>query len=141
MTIEEKTEQHYLLGYINHPNESFYCLAPIAYWIFNYSKFDPEDDQSDLSFRNGIYDINDKNISSFIEEMKKDEIAKEEIINYNIKHNGKLKLLFYINTKEKLLVSSFYYSSIEEYIPDDWKGVYGDPLLYVPKDIIVVWKE
>jgi hypothetical protein len=137
MTLQEKIGDNYLLGAIKRKNSVRYFLEPIAYWILDYSKYDPEyiitsDDES--PFRKGVLKLNDSNSSQFVEAFKEDEVIKEDIEKLKIDFNqepDRVRLYFLVDFDSKIFVSQFPDIEIEEYIPEDWLGKYDTPEKYL----------
>lgn len=80
-TINQRIDEDYLLGYIKYHNSYSVYLMPIAYWILNYSKYDPgyNGDDWQFVFRNNILNVMDDKIDDFLNSISYDKINDEEI--------------------------------------------------------------
>lgn len=131
--IDEKIKDNYLLGCIKYQSNFNFYLMPLAYWILNYSKYDPTYNPNDWGFvfRNNILNVDDLKIESFIKSI---QIDKVDIESLNFKdYNFDDIFLFFIDFDSKTFVSFFDDIEIEEYLPDEnWKGKFENPINYLP---------
>ena len=110
---------------------SFYFM-PIAYWILNYTKYDPGYNPTEWSFvfRDNILLVNDEKIGPYLKAIEEDRIYLEVLTGDNMPG-----LTFYIDFDSKLFVSSFPYVEVESYLPDEtWEGVNDEPMKYLPPE-------
>lgn len=113
---------------------------PIAYWILNYEKYDPEHDPSEYKsvFRDNILNVTDDRIEDFF----------KAVANYTLYLNDEIKseiksilpeykrIQFYIDLDKKIFISGFVDIEVEDYLPDpNWSGELGFPGEYVPIEI------
>lgn len=138
--IQKAIENSYLFGCIKYDNDLSFYLMPIAYWILNYSKYDPSYNPKDWNdghiFRDNILNVDNKNIDSFIHCIRLDKIDIELV---NPKQNNLLDVfLFFVDFDSKVFISYFDDIDIEEYLPDEsWSGKFDNPLNYIPEEIMV----
>lgn len=142
------------LGVVCYQGKYRFFLEYTAWWILDYASYDPSslaDGEDNSYFRNGILVV-DENATEFLEAMKEAEISLDDLRRLiNEQHQitladedddrGDLHLFFWINFDEKLYVSMFFDVEYEKYVPKGWKGVFDDPLKYVPKEIQDIWEE
>jgi len=142
------------LGAVCYQGKYRFFLEHTAWWILDYASYDPSflaDGEDNSYFRNGILVV-DENAEEFLEAMKGAEISLEDLrrlVNQQHKitladeddYRGDLQLVFFVNFDEKLYVSMFFDVTYEEYVPRGWKGVFDDPLKYVPKEVKNIWEE
>jgi len=137
--IQENIENSYLFGCVKYKDKFSFYLMPIAYWILNYAKYDPEYNPSDweegIVFRDDILNVNDINIEPFIESIKVDNIDVD-LVNFN-DYNFEQIFLFFVDFDSKTFISYFDDIEIEEYLPDEkWVGKFENPISYLPKEMV-----
>jgi len=140
------------LGVVCYQGKYRFFLDHATYWVLDMATCSPSSLEGDSSYyRNGILVV-DENAEEFLEAMKEAEISLDDLCRLvNKQHQftladedddrGDLHLFFLINFDEKLYVSMFFDVTYEEYVPKGWKGVFDDPLKYVPKEIQDIWEE
>ncbi|HEX8461576.1 MAG TPA: hypothetical protein VF623_09105 [Segetibacter sp.] len=129
MTVEQKFEEGYILGYIKYNEQCNMYLMPIAYWILNYKKYDPSynPENWEFVFRENILIVNDSNVENFIKAIEVDKIYP-----YDLTKSNPANVVFYVDFDVKLFVSSFNEIEVEDYLPDkDWQGKYDNPTKYL----------
>lgn len=136
MNIAQKFEENYLLGCIKYENIYNLYLMPIAYWILNYRKYDPDYNPKDWEFvfRANILNVTDEKIDDFLNAIEEDKLNTNEFIVAirSLSSNYK-QLCFFIDFDIKLLINGFYDVEVEDYLPDSsWIGKFGKPLEYLP---------
>jgi len=136
-SIKEKLQEGYLFGCIKYKGSCNVYLMPVAYWILNYTKYDPQYNPSDWEhvFREHIYIVTDELIEKYIRSIQKDSIGIEELKNVNF---NKKEVFFevYIDFDSKVFISSFGYIELEDYLPDsNWVGKYENPVSYLPEQL------
>jgi hypothetical protein len=139
--IQENIKNSYLFGCVKYKDKFSFYLMPIAYWVLNYAKYDPEYNPSDweegIVFRDDILNVNDSNIEPFIESIKVDEIDVDSV-NFN-DYNFEDIFLFFVDFDSKTFISYFDDIEIEEYLPDEnWIGKFENPISYLPKELIAI---
>lgn len=137
--IQDKINDSFIFGCVKYKNNFSFYLMPIAYWILNYAKYDPkynpDDWDDDIIFRDNILNVEDSMIEPFIKSIEVDKIGIESIniSDYNLMN----VFLFYIDFDTKTFISYFDDIDIEEYLPDEnWIGKFDNPLNYLPKKLI-----
>jgi hypothetical protein len=137
MTLQEKQMQSYLLGCIKYNNEYSYYTMPFAWWVLNYSEYDPSynpDDWKDI-FRNNILDVTDDQIGNYIDAIEEDKITDLTELKTIETEPAYAYLYFFIDFDSKLFISHFDDIDIEEYLPDEkWQGIFKDPITYIPEE-------
>lgn len=142
------------LGIVFYQGKYRFFLEYTAWWILDYATYDPSsltDNEDNSYYRNGILVV-DENPQEFLEAMKSAKISIDNLRRLvNEQHRivladeddyrGDLHLVFLINFDEKLYVSMFADVGYEEYVPKGWKGVFDDPLKYLPEETKSIWKE
>lgn len=129
-----------------------FFLDDATYWVLDMATCSPSSKQSDVShYRDGILVV-DENAGEFLQAIKDSEISigkLQQLVNQQHQtvladeddYRGDLHLFFLINFDEKLYVSMFADVGYEEYVPKGWKGIFDDPLKYLPEEIQSIWKE
>jgi len=136
--IKNRLEDNALLGYMKFSELGSFYLMPIAYWILNYSKYDPTYNPKEWAFvfRNNILNVRAENTSDFFSSIEQDKIPFVELEEAIRNKLEGIALSFYIDFDSKLFVSAFENIEVETYLPDDtWKGKFDNPLLYLPADV------
>jgi hypothetical protein len=137
--IEQRFEEDYLLGCIKKSGRCDIYLMPIAWWILNYKKYDPQYNPNEWKdvFRDHIYNVTDNQIENFLRSVDEDKLNTEELViladNMPLRYRH---LFFYIDFDDKLFVNGFSDIEVESYLPDEnWKGFFGVPIDYLPIDL------
>jgi hypothetical protein len=107
--IKRKFYENYLLGAIKYQGDYNFYLMPIAWWILNYHKYNPNYDATkrEEPFRNNVLNVTDSKIDDFVESID-----------------------------SKRFVSSFPDIEVEDYLPDSsWQGIFGNPVEYLPDEL------
>jgi len=139
--IKENIDNSYLFGCVKYKNDYSFYLMPIAYWILNYAKYDPNYNPNDWKdgdvFRDNILNVEDQNIQPFIQSIKVDKI---DLNNAEVKkYNFKDIFYFFLDFDSKTFISFFDDIEIEEYLPDEkWIGKFDNPLNYLPEELKVL---
>jgi len=145
-TFIEKIENYNsLLGCIySNGNYNFY-LMPVAWWILDYKKYDPEHSSDNNSqFRNNIYTLTESNKNQFIESIKEDKISIEDIKSINEHYKGTddiyySRLSFFISFDNNIYINGFYDLELEDYLPEKWTGKFDEPIKYLPIELQKLW--
>jgi hypothetical protein len=131
-SIENRLNDHYLLGLVKADNDTKYYMAPIAYWILDYPAYDPNilnEKDSDFIFRNNLLVVKPSNKNAFLNAMEEDRIDIKDVVLYNSIHKDEqIQLRFIVDFDNNEFYSSFFDIDIHEYIPENWKGFYRDQL-------------
>ncbi len=139
------------LGAICYQGKYRFFLEHATYWVLDMIACSPSSKENSSYYRNGILVV-DENPEEFLEAMQESEISLEDLrvlIDKQHKivladeddYRGDLHLTFLVDFDKKLYVSMFFDVGYEEYVPQDWKGIYDDPLKYVPEEIRDIWQE
>lgn len=138
--IKKKIENSFLFGCIKYQDNYTFYLMPIAYWILNYSKYDPTYRSSDwgATFRDDVLNVEEENTESFLKAIKIDKLeadivrsAKNELANV---------FLFFIDFDSKTFVNYFNDVSAEDYLPnEEWIGRFDDPMECLPIGILLMF--
>lgn len=137
--LKRKFEDNYLLGCIKYNGKCSIYLMPIAWWILNYSKYDPTYNPKDWQniFRDDILNVTDDKIEQFFKAIEGDKINLDEfklVIDF-IPVQYK-RIHFFIDFDNKILINGFYDIEVEEYLPDTtWEGRFESPIKYLPKEL------
>jgi hypothetical protein len=156
----KKFEDNYLLGCIKYNDKHELYLMPIAWWILNYKKYDPdpklqsipyesglEPSKPERVFRDNILNVTDDEIEAYLNSIKEDKLTMKDlqtIINVPMEFRY---IFFYIDFDCKVFTNGFFDIEVENYLPDQtWKGEAvepGEPVNYLPqvlKKIIEPWQ-
>lgn len=139
-SIKQRLEENYILGCIKHQNEYQFYLMPIAWWILNHEKYDPNYNPNDWQyiFRNNVFNVTDDQFDQFFESISEDQISISEvksiIKNFSEEYS---EITFFIDFDKREYISTFDYIEVETYLPDEtWIGKYDNPTDYIPKNIL-----
>ena len=142
-SIKKRLDDNYLLGVIKHENIYNIYLMPIAWWILNHNKYDPNYNPNIWKevFRNHIYNVEDKNIDLFLKSIEGDKLSSNEIILAKTQNpNDFIHLYFFIDFDKKIFINGFSDIEVEEYLPNEnWKGIFGNPNAYLPEVLISIF--
>jgi hypothetical protein len=142
--IKERFEENYLLGCIKHKSEYAFYLMPIAWWILNHDKYDPDhkNRKSQFVFRDNINNVLSRDIAAFIKSVEEDKLDNDDLRKaLSIVSPEYTYLYFYIDFDNKIFVSAFPDIEVEEYLPEDgWVGKFDNPVNYLPDDLIAIVK-
>jgi hypothetical protein len=142
MTIDQKIEANYLLGAVRVNGRVMFYMNPIAYWIMDTKSYDPGYDASGSPgplFRDGVFIVDSHNVNLFLKAIEPDSVSLEDIIGNLPLLGEELNLFFLIDFNSRLFVNGYADIEIEKYIPEDWKGIFDNPLNYLPDDIKAIW--
>lgn len=135
-SISQKLDENYLFGCIKYKTRYNIYLMPIALWILNYQKYDPDYKPEIWSyiFRDNILNVTDDKIELFFISITKYKLNIVDLDTYmGINKNSHSTLRFFIDFDKKIFVNGFFDVSIEEYLPDNsWEGLFGYPSEYIP---------
>ena len=134
----EKLDANYLLGCIKYRDAYALYALPLGWWILNFSKYDPAIvlGPEASSFRNGVLNVVDKEIESFLRAIESDKITSVDFTQATDVPPDQRNLCFFVDFDTKLFING-YYENVEPecYLPDDhWRGELGFPMDYLPKE-------
>lgn len=135
--IEEKFINGYQLGCIKYKGVYNTYLMPVAYWILNCVKYDPNYKPGDWDdvFRNHIYIVTDDSVDEYIKAIDEYLINIAELKKLNFK-DGEVSFVLYIDFDAKLLINWYLYTEIEDYLPNaEWIGKYENPINNLPLEL------
>jgi hypothetical protein len=143
--IKRKFDENYLIGFIKYKGALNVYLMPIAYWILNHEKYDPEYDPSEYKsvFRDNVLNVTDDRIEDFFKSVAKFSLNLDDEIKSEIKSilPEYKRIQFYIDLDKKKLISGFVDIEVEDYLPDSsWSGELGFPSEYVPSELKSVFE-
>ena len=141
--LKQKFEANYLLGCIKYNGIYEIYLMPIAWWILNYKKYDPEYDPAAWQsiFRDNVLNVTDNKIVQFFNSIADDKITLNEL--KRVVNDISLEyreIYFFVDFDDKIFINAFCDISVEEYLPDtSWKGEFGNPIDYLPEELRNSW--
>jgi hypothetical protein len=143
--IKRKFNENYLVGCIEYKGVLNVYLMPIAYWILNHEKYDPEYDPSKSKsvFRDNILNVTDDRIEGFYKSVAKYLLNLDDETKWEIKSvlPEYKRIQFYIDLDKKMFISGFVDIEVEDYLPDsNWSGELGFPSEYAPIEIKSVFE-
>ena len=143
MTIEEKINHDFVTGIVRF-NETFhFFFMPPIYWVTDSDYYDPEYSEgnvSDKAFRGGVGKIDVSNANLYLSSINEDSIDANWIRENLAIHGENILPVFYVDIDNYVFVSRFYDLDYEEHVAPKWKGVYDNPLNYLPDNIKQIWR-
>jgi hypothetical protein len=147
----KRFEDNYLLGCIKYHDQYTLYLMPIAWWILNYKKYDPEYSSKRKSvsyesgygpskpepiFRDNILNVSDGEIEAYLDSIKEDKLSIKDLeLIINVPTDFRY-LHFFIDFDCKIFINGFFDIAVEDYLPDQiWKGEAGEPVSYLPSEL------
>ena len=143
--LYKKLRDNYLLGYIKYKGTYNLYSMPLAWWILNYSKYDPTSltDNQTPAFRDNILNVSDNEIESFIRCIEEDRVSIGEFeLAIDIPSEYK-QLSFFVDFDAKLFINGYFENvEPEAYLPDDnWVGEMGLPVDHLPGELRGVFEK
>lgn len=135
--IQKCIQDSFLFGCVKYRNHYNFYLMPIAFWILNYSKYDPAYNPNDWDnvYRDNILNVTDDNIERFIRSIQIDKVDIDTV-DFK-KYNLADIFLFFVDFDSKAFISFFDDIGVEEYLPDEnWFGKFDNPIDYLPETLI-----
>lgn len=132
-----------LIGAVKHKSQWRFFAGTIAEWNLDYASYDPGYDPSKSSylFRGGLLTVDETKADAFCIAMSEHELSHDDVRSLVAEKGAeKVPLTVVVNFDEKLFVNGFYDLAIEEYVPTGWRGVFDDPLKYVPDEVRAIWQ-
>jgi hypothetical protein len=142
INLAEKIDLDYQLGAVQTEGKVSFYLNPLAYWIMDYKVYDPTyrpDDWPGPRFRNDLLQVDESTVVPFLNAMAPDEVTLESIIQHLPAFGETLVPLFLIDFDNRLFVNGYGESRLEDYIPSGWKGIFDNPINYLPEPIRQIW--
>ena len=117
--IKRKFLENCLLGVIKFKDSYDFYLMPIAWWILNYRKYDPEYEPSnwEAEYRNNILNVTDGEIENFVKAIEVDRLTVEDVISAISAIPPEYTRIVF------LLILIISYSSVDFMILN-WKGIF-----------------
>jgi hypothetical protein len=142
MTLTERLEDGYVLG-ITHYNNSYRAyVAPSAWFVMDYKAYDPSitaSQQRTNDFRNGVIVVDLDTADAYLSAMEPDLLPMDELRNALPANGDQLQPLFLIDFETRQYISWYFDIGYEDYIPSGWKGVFDNPINYLPEPIRQIW--
>lgn len=139
-SIKQRLEENYILGCIKRNNAYQFYLMPIAWWILNHEKYNPDYISNDgqYVFRNNVFNVTDDQLEPFFISISEDEISISEVKNIIENFSEEYsEIMFFIDFDTKEYISAFDDIEVETYLPNEtWTGKYENPQDYIPKNIL-----
>lgn len=139
-----KVEENYLFGAIKYNNLLNIYLMPMAWWVLNYSKYNPSYKAKDggVIFRDNIDNVTDDKIDNFMKSIDVDKVSLDEVRStLKFVEEEFVAFYFFIDFDNKIFINGVYDIELERYLPDEtWKGRYANPLNYVPEEVKVIFE-
>jgi hypothetical protein len=137
--LKERFENNYLLGCIKYKGQYDLYLMPIAWWILNHKKYDPEYDPKEWEtiFRGNILNVTDENVEALIINIEEDKVNLDELRSVvpNISSEFR-RIIFFVDFDSKLYVENFCEIDLESYLPDSsWEYMLDYPVNFLPKEL------
>lgn len=142
MTTEAKINSDFVVGAIHYKGVwAFYFMPPI-YWVTDADYYDPDynpSKPSDGDFRGGVSKLTSANAETYLEAIKDDYVSPDWVkSNYTIYPND-LKPVFILDIDNSVFVSKFYDVDYENHVAPGWRGIFDDPLKYMPDESRKIW--
>jgi hypothetical protein len=117
------------LGIALYQGEIFLITGILAEFILDYRAYDPEYSSSRESsgFRGGVLTLTPNNISQFLSMLNARALTMTEMESLANSATDGSELLAFIDFDSQQYVHSYYDLALEEYIPQGWHGVLGNP--------------
>ncbi len=142
MKIEEKINSDFVVGTIHYEGTWGYYFMPPIYWATDSDYYDPDYDSSkpsDSDFRGGVGKITAANAEDYLKSIKEDFIAPDWLSkNYAI-YQDDLKPVFLLDISNGLFVSNFHDIDYENHVAPGWRGIFDDPIKYMPEEVSRIW--
>jgi hypothetical protein len=125
------------LGVVKYQGEFRYLIDMVAWWIMDYATYDPRilTAAHRDEFRGGVTVVDNDTAEDFLRALADQEITREDLKKLLAEKKDpedEVRLTFLIDFDQRLYVSMFFDIGLEDYVPKGWKGIYDDPLKYIP---------
>jgi hypothetical protein len=143
ISLIQKIKEDNILGCIKYNGICDMYLMPIAWWILNHEKYDPNYNPKEwkFEFRDNIFNVTNDKIDQFLISIDAYKLSIVDL-NFLIKNTTKEdhSVCFYIDFDKKLFVSAFNEIEVEEYLPSiDWKGIFVNPFEFMPNELKLIF--
>lgn len=142
MTLKDRIEDGYVLGLVSYQDTIMIYMAPSAWFVMNYPKYDPSilaSQERSTDFRNGVLMVDNSTVEAYVKAMRPDAISVNDLKGELPNNHEALQPIFLIDFNNQRYVSWFYDIDYEEYIPPNWEGIFDNPLTYLPDEIKQIW--
>lgn len=143
MTLKDRIEDGYVLGLVSYQDTIMIYMAPSAWFVMNYPKYDPSiltSQERSTDFRNGVLMVDNSTVEAYLKAMRPDAISVNDLKGELPNNHEALQPIFLIDFNNQRYVSWFHDIDYEEYIPPDWEGIFDNPLTYLPDEIKQIWQ-
>ena len=113
----------------------FFIGYPIE-WVMDFQSYEPSYDPNNgkYIYRNNLLLVNENNADEFCVAMKENELTPNDAVDIlndiDYEFEG---ITFLIDFDNKFYVNGFFDLPFEDYIPNEWTSIFGDPEEYIPK--------
>lgn len=143
MTLTERIKDGYVLGVVLYQNTLIMYMAPSAWFVMDYPKYDPSiiaSKERSSDFRDGVLLVDDSTAEAYLKAMQADTISLEELRAEFPGHKDALQPIFLIDFDGRRYISWYFDIDYEEYVPSGWEGVFDNPLNHLPDEVKVIWE-
>lgn len=142
MTLKRRIGDGYVLGLMRYQETLMMYMAPSAWFVMDYARYDPSittsDDRSS-KFRDGVLLVDDSTALAYLKAMQPDAISIDELQAELPNRRDPLQPIFLIDFDSHKYISWYFDVDYEEYIPSGWEGVFDNPLNYLPNEMREIW--
>ena len=142
MTLIERIKDGYVLGLVIYKDTLMHYMAPSAWFVMNYPKYDPSiltSDERAGEFRDGVLVVDNSTAEAYLKSMQPDAVSLDELRAELPDRKDSLQPVFLIDFDNHQYVSWYFDIDYEEYVPDGWEGVFDNPLNYLPDEVKAIW--
>lgn len=144
MTLVERIKDGYVLGLVFYKSTLMMYMAPSAWFVMDYAKYDPSittSEERSGKFRDGVLLVDNSTVLAYLKSMQPDAISIDELQAELPNRKDSLQPTFLIDFDSHRYVSWYFDIDYEEYIPSGWEGVFDNPLSYLPDEVRRIWGE
>jgi hypothetical protein len=126
---EDTNNEGEWLGIALYQGAIYLITGILVEFILDFGAYDPEYSSSreSSSFRGGVLTLAPDNISQFLSTLNARALTMPEVESLANSATDKFELLAFIDFDSQQYVHSYYDLALEEYIPQGWHGVLGNP--------------
>ncbi len=142
MTLSERIQEGYVLGLVRYQNTLLMYMAPSAWFVMDYPKYDPSilaSKERSSDFREGVLLVDNSTRAAYLKAMQPDSISIDELKAELPIHKDALQPIFLIDFDNQRYSSWFFDIDYEEYVPKDWVGVFENPIDHLPDAQKTLW--
>jgi hypothetical protein len=144
MTLIERIKDGYVLGLVFYKSTLMMYMAPPAWFVMDYARYDPSittSDERSSKFRDGVLLVDDSTALAYLKSMQPDAISIDELQAELPNYKDSLQPIFLIDFDNHRYVSWYFDVDYEEYIPSGWEGVFENPFAYLPNEVKAIWEQ